>query len=192
LAFLGHKKRARRPQKTRSPTRPRKSARQKTHLDPKAKICDNPASGASAKSPEKVAVRSRDLYAADRRLMPARRAHDKQKKDHRGRNSDENDDRNTDRPPFGLGKPTEVPRLHHSPGFRARWPPRIVTAPDSDEIRGTSRKPSRETKDAPTRKRGCVHGPTVTIRRAVRIHMDRRSAVRGEQMVAPCATDCPA
>jgi len=125
------------------------------------------------------------LVLADRRLMPARRAYDKQKKDHRGRNSDENDDRNADRPPFRLGKPTEVPRFHHSPGFRARLPPRIVTAPDSDEIRGTSREPSRETKHAPTRKRGRVHGPTVTIRRAVRIHMDRRSAVRGEQVVAP-------
>jgi hypothetical protein len=124
--------------------------------------------------------------------MPARRADDEQKKNHRGRNSDENDDRNADRPPFGPGKPTEVPRLHHSPGFRTRLPPRIVTAADSDEIRGTSRKPSRETKDAPTRKRGRVHGPTVTVRRAVRIEMDCRSAVRGEQVIAPRATDCPA
>jgi hypothetical protein len=81
LAFLGHKKRARRPQKSRSPNRPPEECPAKTHLDLKAKICDTGVSESERRIVGEVVVRSRDFCArrspANARAARKRRAEKK-------------------------------------------------------------------------------------------------------------------
>jgi hypothetical protein len=123
--------------------------------------------------------------------MAAGRADHDEKKDHRGRHANNDNQCDTDAPPVGFRKPPAGPPLNQAIAF---WACQCLAADDLSTARsGEERRPLSkllyEPNDSPARKGGNVNSPLIGVTEPVHVIPDRWPIRRREGMAAPRASD---
>ena len=120
-----------------------------------------------------------------------RRAHDDEKKDHRGRQADDHEQRDADRPPFRFREPAAKPLLNQAAAIRTRkrLAADFVTARRTGEDRRPLGKRLHQPNDSSAGQCRNRNGPIVGFAEPVRVGPDRRPMLRREGMAAPGAMD---